>query len=89
MAFKKIMNSGAPIVIAGSNLVHLYPVGYKYSYGGHTYKVIRSFVADNTEMREIQGDDGVIQSLTIESIIKDHDFTKNGGFKVEILDPDK
>lgn len=63
--------------------------GYTYVVGTDLYTVIKAFVADNQEMRQIRSETGELTDIPVPSIAKDHDSHANGGLSVQVLEPDK
>ncbi len=81
MTLKKQFKLGRPVVIGGGGQNKMFLPGYRWVIGDVTYTVIKAFVSDNTEMRQVKTSNGDIEDLTIRTIMNDH----RGGMSV--LDP--
>ncbi len=87
MTLKKKFSSETPIVVGGGDQSGMFLPGYRYLLGETIYTVIKSFVADNTEMRRVKRDDGGVEDITVATIVNDHQYSGPKG--VTVLDPEK
>lgn len=71
MAMKKEIKSGAEVVVAGGAPASACPKGFKYAVGGTIYTVKDRFYSDNTEWRRLVTDQGVVEDVTLATVIKD------------------
>jgi len=77
MTMEKNFNSKEVKIISSQEQKNMFVPGFKYILGQTIYRVTKAFKEDNTEMRHLVNDEGVIEVVTVETIIKDsreHDF---------------
>ena len=73
MAFKKTLQSDAPIVIGNNKKIRtLFPPGFCYRIGGIIYTIKKDVTQEQSSpMREVILSDGATEIIPVESIIKD------------------
>lgn len=84
MTMHKKLKSDAPIIVGGGDSAQMYPRGFAYMVGNEGFEVTQVFNG-NPPMRRIKRDDGTFEDVTVDTIAKDLDETKNGGHKVTLL----
>ena len=89
MTMRKTFSSVDKIKIVGNNTRNKFLPGYVYSMGNESYTVVKAFVADNQDMRQIRSETGELSDIPVSSMMKDHDTRSNGGVPVNKLPPDR
>jgi len=71
MALYKEMQSDGVVALGSGDQSQLFQKGFKFVLGRSVYRVVKSYRADNTEMREIIADSGDVEIVTVDTLLKD------------------